>query len=194
VDELSDLTAVKRSLREGTIIARDRLGEAARAQASRDIVEALRGLLASRPPSGFLMCLPFGSEADLGPLGDDPPGGWAAYIPRTDWRGRKLDICRLPCTLVRSRFGLLEPARDVPAVSAEDVAAALGVALVPGVAFSRVTRHRLGYGGGFFDRFLADYPSILAIGVAFSMQMLDQVPHGAHDLPMHMLVSEDGVL
>lgn len=140
------------------------------------------------------MCLPFGSEADLAPLGESPPDGWAAFIPRTDWRGRKLDICRLPCPLARSRFGLLEPAREVPALAAEDIAATVSVALVPGVAFSRLTRHRLGYGGGFFDRFLADYASIAAIGVAFSTQMLDQVPHGAHDLPMQTLVCEDGAI
>lgn len=65
------------------------------------------------------------------------------------------------------------------------------VALVPGVAFGR-DGSRLGRGGGYYDRYLADNPAIYRIGVAFDVNVWDTVPHGEMDLPMHELVTATG--
>lgn len=87
--------------------------------------------------------------------------------------------------LVPSRMGILEPApgfhdyQDVPQE---------GVCLVPGLAFSK-TGQRVGYGGGYFDRFLSVFvgPSI---GLAFECQMTESWVPEAHDRPVAMVVTE----
>jgi 5-formyltetrahydrofolate cyclo-ligase len=64
--------------------------------------------------------------------------------------------------------------------------------LVPGLAFSQ-SRHRLGRGGGFFDRILAGRAAkAFKVGVCFSFQLLDSVPSEAHDIVMDAVVSDAG--
>jgi 5-formyltetrahydrofolate cyclo-ligase len=67
-------------------------------------------------------------------------------------------------SLVSGRFGL-EPSGGKEVRDFQEC-----VALVPGVAFSR-EGHRLGFGKGFYDRFLAKHPEILRIGLAYDFQI-----------------------
>jgi 5-formyltetrahydrofolate cyclo-ligase len=67
---------------------------------------------------------------------------------------------------------------------------AMDLILVPGLAFSR-DRHRLGRGGGFFDRILAGRAAgAFKIGVCFSFQLLDSIPREAHDILMDAVVTD----
>ena len=63
--------------------------------------------------------------------------------------------------------------------------------LVPGLAFSK-DRHRLGRGGGFFDRLLAGRAKdAFKLGICFSFQLLDQVPIEGHDIVMDAVVTDE---
>jgi 5-formyltetrahydrofolate cyclo-ligase len=64
--------------------------------------------------------------------------------------------------------------------------------LVPGLAFSQ-TKHRLGRGGGFFDRLLAGpAQNAFKLAICFSFQILDSVPVQGHDVVMDEVVTEIG--
>ena len=77
----------------------------------------------------------------------------------------------------------LAHARSIPATQLE-------VVIVPGAVFDR-RGYRLGYGGGYYDRFLAlEAPQALRIGLCFDLQLVDQLPEEAHDVPMDWLVTE----
>ena len=66
--------------------------------------------------------------------------------------------------------------------------------LVPGVAFDRDGR-RLGRGYGYYDRFLAGLPeSVPRVALAFSHQVVREVPVAAWDVSIHMLVTEEGAI
>jgi 5-formyltetrahydrofolate cyclo-ligase len=66
--------------------------------------------------------------------------------------------------------------------------------VVPGVAFDRSCR-RVGYGGGFYDRLLARTDEgAAAVAIAFSMQVVDEVPTGPLDRLVDAIVTEDGVI
>jgi 5-formyltetrahydrofolate cyclo-ligase len=67
---------------------------------------------------------------------------------------------------------------------------AIDLVLVPGVAFSK-DRHRLGRGGGFFDRLLAGRAAnAFKLGICFSFQLLDNIPTEPHDIVMNAIVSD----
>lgn len=67
------------------------------------------------------------------------------------------------------------------------------VLLLPVNAFD-AGNHRLGYGGGFFDRTLASLsPRPLSIGVGFDFQRVDSIFPQAHDLPLDAIVTESGI-
>jgi 5,10-methenyltetrahydrofolate synthetase len=68
------------------------------------------------------------------------------------------------------------------------------VVLVPCVAFTR-SGYRLGYGGGFFDRWLAQHPGVTAVGIAWSRAEVDEARFApqAHDRPLALMLTERGV-
>lgn len=87
------------------------------------------------------------------------------------------------------RFGNIEPLLDA---SKPKPMLPNDLCLVPGVLFRR-DGHRLGYGGGYFDRFLATFPGV-SIGLAYDWQLDDAIPLEPHDVPVDMVVTESQVL
>lgn len=87
--------------------------------------------------------------------------------------------------LERGAFGIMEP---VPSRTRLADAKEIGCVIAPGVAFDR-TNHRLGRGKGFYDRFLAGLgPGVAKIGVAFSFQMVEEVPRYGHDVRLDVVL------
>jgi 5-formyltetrahydrofolate cyclo-ligase len=86
-----------------------------------------------------------------------------------------------------SRFGARQPPRGTPEVGREGI----GAVLLPGLAFDH-GGWRLGYGGGFYDRLLADW-KVLTIGVTPEALWLPKLPHEDHDLPVDFVATELGV-
>jgi 5-formyltetrahydrofolate cyclo-ligase len=69
----------------------------------------------------------------------------------------------------------------------------IDVAIIPGAVFDRAG-YRLGYGGGYYDRFLVQKaPQAYRLGLAFSQQLVNRIPALAHDIPMDMLITEKDV-
>ncbi|MDI6718807.1 MAG: 5-formyltetrahydrofolate cyclo-ligase [Methanomicrobiales archaeon] len=91
--------------------------------------------------------------------------------------------------LVESTFHVPEPiGHEIPA-RAEDVT----VAVIPMLAFDPAG-NRLGYGAGYYDRFLIRHRRVVKIGVAFSCQQVDAIPADANDVRMDWIVTEDGAI
>ncbi|MEW6719205.1 MAG: 5-formyltetrahydrofolate cyclo-ligase [Thermodesulfobacteriota bacterium] len=66
--------------------------------------------------------------------------------------------------------------------------------VVPGVAFDRAGR-RLGQGLGYYDRFLEGLPgNVPRVGLAYSEQVVEEVPVDERDVPVHALATEEGVI
>lgn len=84
-------------------------------------------------------------------------------------------------------FGIPEP-EEGEIVSWEDA-----LMIMPGVAFDR-SGHRVGYGGGFYDRFLEKHPGIKRVAVAFDFQMFPAVPSEPTDISPEIIVTEKEVL
>ncbi len=94
-----------------------------------------------------------------------------------------------PQELLQGRFGLWEPdpRRCAPWRRREGA-----LCLVPGIAFDR-QGYRLGYGKGYYDRFLAVF-SGTAAGLCFRELALERLPRGPQDRRVDVLVTEAGVL
>jgi 5-formyltetrahydrofolate cyclo-ligase len=91
--------------------------------------------------------------------------------------------------LLPTRFGLLEPVFQAEKIVVPDD---LDLVIVPGLAFDR-QGNRLGFGGGFYDRFLTRC-SATRMGLAYAFQVVDVVPIENHDVQMDRLVTEDEVI
>lgn len=61
--------------------------------------------------------------------------------------------------------------------------------IVPTLAFDK-RGYRLGWGGGFYDRFLKAQPQALKIGLCFEANLIDKIPDEPHDVPLDMVITE----
>ena len=89
-------------------------------------------------------------------------------------------------------LGLVPDAFKIPAPPDDCEEIEPDVLIVPLAAFDRAGQ-RLGWGAGFYDRtlaFLRARKKIAAVGVAFTVQEVDSVPHGAHDEPLDWVLTE----
>lgn len=79
--------------------------------------------------------------------------------------------------------GIPEPLDNTPADCPD------ALVLMPGLAFDRAG-HRLGYGGGFYDKFLANEPNHPSLALCYDFQLVDQVETEPHDLPVNYVLVE----
>ena len=87
-------------------------------------------------------------------------------------------------------YGIAEPAEDTPVYDAKNDTGA-AVCFVPGLVYDRAG-YRLGYGKGFYDRYLSAF-SGCTIGVVYSDYILGEVPRGHFDVSVDILLTEKGV-
>jgi 5-formyltetrahydrofolate cyclo-ligase len=65
----------------------------------------------------------------------------------------------------------------------------IDLVLVPGIVFDRYG-HRVGYGKGFYDRWLGHFPIKQRVGIAFELQVVKKLPTGLNDLPVSFIITE----
>ena len=81
-------------------------------------------------------------------------------------------------------FGIPEPIEDEP-VADDDSA----LVLVPGLAFD-ARGHRLGYGGGYYDRWLAEHPGHPTVALCYGFQRVERIEAEAHDVAVDDIISD----
>lgn len=185
----------RRILRRKVLAARDELPPEQRREKSAAIGAALLGLEPLRRAETLLVYVNFRSEVEtLGLIEELLEAGKLVVAPRTRVAGKRLELFLLGNPELDLRPGYQgipepDPAR-CPLVAAGDIEAVI----VPGSVFDR-HGGRLGYGGGYYDRFLAaDAPRALRIGIAFDLQVVERLPLLPHDQPLHWLVTESMAL
>ena len=144
--------------------------------------------MSGRLPGTVVAYLAMPDEIDVEPLFERLPG-WRWVLPRVE---DDLSLTLRDRSLPREmhRWGMMQPVgRGHPIPTHE-----LDVILVPGLAFDSSGR-RLGRGGGYYDRLLADRRSdTLTVGVTWSARLVDEIPVEPHDQRVDYLATEDGVI
>ena len=188
--ESGKLLDAKRGLRARILRERDATPAEDRAAASASIAASLLAREDFASSKTVLLTLPFGSEWDTRALLHAALArAKTVALPRVNLATGMLDICaitRLEYDAAPGYRGIAEPCAHCQLL---DVAA-IDWVLVPGVAFDR-DGHRIGYGGGYYDRLL---PLLRAdayrVAGAFELQLVDHVPAASHDVAVDAVVTE----
>lgn len=186
------LGAAKSVARARALAARSRLSAGERRRAAARVRARLAALAELRGARTVLAYAAMPAELDLDAwLRRLLHDGVRVLLPRVD--GDRLQIAPvgdLERDLAPGWRGVREPHGDVPAVRPD----AVGVAVVPGLAFD-ARGGRLGYGGGHFDRLLAELPAAVhVVGVAFDVQLTSRLPMARHDRRVDLVMTERRVL
>lgn len=86
------------------------------------------------------------------------------------------------------KFGILEP-MGLMKIAYKNI----DLVLVPGIAFDK-EGHRVGYGFGYYDKFLKKVPKAAKIGLCFDFQVVDKLPREEHDVPVDLIVTEERIV
>lgn len=116
-------------------------------------------------------------------------------VPITRVKEKRLDAIRITnrlADLVPGYCDIPEP-REVLCKTAEVAPEEVETILLPGSVFDE-RGGRFGYGGGYYDRFLAKVPTAHRIGLAFDLQIVEKAPLQEHDELLDLVVTESRVI
>lgn len=222
----------KKRIRLAALAERDSLTAEQRRDYSKRIVKKVTSLPCYRDADALLTYVSFRSEVDTFPLMEQAfADGKAVFVPKV--LGKEMDFFRI-CSfadLTEGYRGILEPSggelidswiddrfgqfekfrmeKPLKGKAAEKSAFGASSVLVclPGAAFDRA-RHRIGYGGGFYDRFLSRFSEkkggtdavahprmkFTTAALSFSCQIFEEIPCETHDICPMCVVTEKEIL
>jgi 5-formyltetrahydrofolate cyclo-ligase len=110
-------------------------------------------------------------------------------IIEKDTKTLRLSYLDDPAVLQESTFRVPEPVgHELPALASD-----LKAVIVPMLAFDK-KGNRLGYGAGYYDRFLSSHPHLTRIGLAFAFQEVEEIPADATDAGMDIIVTDTSII
>lgn len=104
------------------------------------------------------------------------------YLPRVEDKRMEFYLYKGRDKLKKGTYDILEPIGDDKLVPDDNT-----LIVMPGVAFSE-DGARIGYGGGYYDTYLARYPMCRKVAVAFTEQIVPYIPEEAHDLRPDIII------
>lgn len=225
-------TAAKRRIRQAALERRDSLTDKQRRNYSDRMIERLVSLPGYREAEAILTYVSFRSEVNTFPLLDRVfSDGKAVFVPKVS--GKEMDFYRIfsEADLTEGYRGILEPSggqlldgwmddqisqrvggrQEKPLKNREEQEgepAVLSVMIcMPGAAFDRAC-HRIGYGGGFYDRYLSGRSAAaegaegkthlcaayLTAALAYDCQVFEEIPWEMHDICPMCVVTEKEII
>ena len=198
----------KREIRERALALRDALLPAERTTYSIEIIDKIIHLDGYRNAAALLIYVSFRSEVETGKLIEKAISDKkAVFAPAVS--GREMEFFRITSLneLKSGYQGVLEPAQKAESsyrtwMRQRETASKKTLLCMPGAAFDR-ERNRIGYGGGYYDRYLSSARSaehgeksgdIETIALAFSCQVFAEIPSEPHDLRPDRVVTEQEII
>ena len=136
----------------------------------------------------FLVYYSYGSEADTRELIKGLlAAGKAVFLPRVE--GREIAPVQYfgdESALIKNSYGICEP-------TGERYEGEIEVCITPLLAVNS-RGYRLGYGGGYYDRFFACTKDILKVGIGYFLQLTDEFEEENTDEPLDLYVCERGII
>jgi len=188
-----DLSAIKKALREEVINKRMALSSIVVKEKSASIKDKICKMDIFKKVNNVMLFVDFRNEVQTGEIIIQAlKEGKRVFAPITDVKNRDLyptEISKYPEDLVEGAWGIMEP-RKGNIIEPDKI----DLVIVPGVAFDQMG-NRLGYGGGFYDRFLPRVKDdTLFVAIAYELQIVNNVYFEEHDQPVHYIVTEDRII
>lgn len=180
----------KNKLRGDILGKRRNLPQSLRQEKSTLILKVLLSEEAFAHASSVALYFPVNSEVDtLGIFKECINLEKKVFFPKT--QGSDLVFLRVRNTgeLTPGAFAIPEPPAEAECARSDE----LDLVLVPGVAFD-FSGNRIGYGKGFYDRFLKDMSRQVRFGLAYRFQVLKSVPSHETDVKIGRIITEDGAI
>lgn len=187
----------KQSVRSKYLAYRDNLSKGERIEKSRKLWENLKEEKEFLEAEIVLVYMDYRSEVITTFMVEEllkPESGKRVFAPRVDGLEIHFFEIHSMSDLHEGYQGIREPDEALEQQFTQELLNRYQcLLLMPGAVFDRELG-RMGYGKGFYDRFLQRYPDLVRAGIAFECQVAKKIPMQAHDKQVHFIVTENGVL
>ena len=183
---------MKKELRKKYLALRAAIPEADHKRKSEKIHDYLQLIDAYKNANTVMIFLDFRGEVSTRPIINTMlEAGKIVALPVVNFNTKELVLIRIESLdhLVLSKYNIYEPLVEEHTIMAPTE---FDLILAPGAAFD-LRGYRIGYGGGFYDKLLAQLnTNTTVVGLAFSEQMIDEVPKDSYDQPIHAIITDEG--
>ncbi|MBQ8448496.1 MAG: 5-formyltetrahydrofolate cyclo-ligase [Clostridia bacterium] len=184
----------KTEIREYYLAKRRGLEDAERAEKNEKICKNMLGSATFRYADIILMYYPKPDEIDIRPVAEAAlAAGKKIAFPRCNPADHTMVFHYVSSLdeLLPGSYNLMEPAESLPAFTPELAEKCNVACIVPAVVFDK-KGFRIGYGGGYYDRYLAGFRGT-KVGFAYRDFIVNSVPHGRFDLTVDVMITERGL-
>ncbi len=173
----------KKTLRKAMLDKRRSMEEAVCEDISIRVCEKLLKTHEIKNATDICLYMPISNEVDVTYLMDVLRDmGKNIWLPKTIDNNMDFYIYEEDTPLKLGAFNIYEPESDNTLVPDDKT-----LIVAPGVAFTK-DGMRLGYGGGFYDRYFAKYPSCIKLGVCYAFQIVDEIPVEDTDIRLDKII------
>ena len=186
---------MKHSLRQQILEKRDCLSKEEVTEKSQKIIENLKATKEYRTSSSILFYVSFNNEVSTVELIKEllKNKEKKVLVPYVEKNNPLLQLSELKSfdELEPKTFNILEPKDELIRKFDPNK---LDLILIPGIAFD-LAGHRIGYGYGYYDRFLKKLKSnAKKIGLAFDFQVVEKIAESPHDIPVDYIITEKRII
>ena len=180
---------MKSQLKETILKKRNSLLREELIEKSKKIKNTLLNLAHYKKSKTVMFFVSFNSEVDTHEMIKEALKNKSVVVPKVAQGEIEPSVIIDFDNLVSSgKFGILEPIEAMKIAYKN-----IDLILVPGIAFD-LHGHRIGYGFGYYDRFLKKVPKALKIGLCFDFQIVEKIPNHEHDVPVDLIVTDERVV
>jgi len=180
---------MKTQLKGSILEKRNSLSKSEILEKSNKIKSSLFDLESYKKSKTAMFFVSFGSEVNTHDIIKESIGRKTLVVPKViEHEIEPSVILDFDSLIPSGKFGILEPI-EIMKIAYKNI----GLVLVPGIAFDK-EGHRLGYGFGYYDKFLKKVPKAVKIGLCFDFQVVDKVPREEHDVAVDFIVTEERVI
>lgn len=184
----------KSEIREYYINKRRELPDEVKQEKDNKLCSNLLASATYRYAEVLLLYMPKADEVDIRPFAEGAlKGGKRVAFPRCNPEDRSMvfHFVSSLSELTESTYGLLEPPAENEAFDPAECEKVNAICVVPGIVYDK-RGYRIGYGGGYYDRYLSSFLGT-KVGIAYYDFIANDVPHGRFDLAVDVLISERGI-
>lgn len=178
----------KKDLRNIILNKRNSIDNNTKEEMDREIFNRLINLDLYKEAKNIFIYLSFGSEIDTNPIIDRAlEDGKEVYIPKIYKSNKEMKAIRLNSfeDLEENSMGILEPKDDSNFIDKENI----DLIIVPGAVFD-LEGNRIGYGGGYYDRFLSNIKDKRnKVALAYDLQIVENIEAEEHDIKVDYIIT-----
>ena len=186
-----NIKELKKEIRKSIIEKRNKIKNKDKTSMDKKIIESFKKEDSYKKARGIFIYIGFGSEINTKVIIEDAlKKGKEVYVPKV--KGKEMLLIKIDSleNLVTSSYGILEPIGDNNNFDVDK----LDLLVMPGVAFDN-SGNRIGYGGGYYDRFLEkNKTNAEKIALAYEFQILNSINNEKHDVKVDKIITEERII